>query len=346
MMTIRQRTLRALCWVVAGAALAGAAGPARAYSTGITTTSFGAFGCNECHSGGQNPSVELSGPTMVLPSSINTYRFTVSNQGSQQYAGLNVSALDGVFTTGGPQAKNTQTLSGTGGRAEVTHSAPKAGKDGVTAFSFVWAAPASFSSVTLNAWGNAVNLSHSSSGDRAAMTMLAVNNGATLCPPTPATCQTPGKSSLAIRDTAGKQSLTFKWSKGPTTNSGDFGTPPATADYALCIYADTALVAEMDVDAGSEWVPTTKGFKFKDKLSPALQTVTLAAGDIAGKAKIQAKGKGAGIGLPATLPFTSASTVTVQLVNSDNTNCWGDTYSGAEITKHDADAFKAKSPNS
>ena len=43
------------------------------------------------------------------------------------------------------------------GRAEITHTGPKSAMGGVTTFSFLWTAPSSFSSVTLQAWGNAVN---------------------------------------------------------------------------------------------------------------------------------------------------------------------------------------------
>ena len=37
--------------------------PATAFSNGITTLSFGVSGCNQCHSGGTIPVVNLSGPT-------------------------------------------------------------------------------------------------------------------------------------------------------------------------------------------------------------------------------------------------------------------------------------------
>src|SRR5262245_53635583 len=123
-------------------AMALAATLADGFPGGVTTLNFTpSGGCNLCHSTGTVPVVTLTGPTTVGPGSTNVYTLTVTNPGTQTHAGLNVSALSGVFTTGGPSAMNTQTLNGTGGRAEITHSAPKAGVSRVTTLTFHWTAP-------------------------------------------------------------------------------------------------------------------------------------------------------------------------------------------------------------
>jgi glucose/arabinose dehydrogenase len=166
-------------WLVTLATSAGLAAPprARAFSGGISSTSFSAVnGCNDCHAGGSVPTVTLTGPTIVDPDSTHEYTMTVSHVGSQDLSGLNVSAAVGVLATGGSNAAGTTTILGSGGRTEITHTGPKSSMASVTTFSFQWTAPSSFNSVTLQAWGNAVNGNLSTTGDRAARITLDVIN--------------------------------------------------------------------------------------------------------------------------------------------------------------------------
>ena len=79
------------------------------------------------------------------------------------------------MTTGGPFAAGTQSIAGLLGLAEITHSAPKQGDFlSIVEFSFQWTAPADFTSVTLRAWGNAVDGGHSPNGDAATLATLEV----------------------------------------------------------------------------------------------------------------------------------------------------------------------------
>ncbi len=321
---------------------------AYAFSAGMVSAFFpsAATGCNNlaCHGGGTSPAVQLSGPTSVAPNSTNTYTLSVTNPNTQPYAGLNVSAPAGLFSVGGPDSADTQTMTNpVTSLLELTHSAPKPAVSGVTSFSFDWTAPASFTSVTLAAWGNAVDLSHTGLGDAASAVSLTINNNSlSLCPSTPATCIAPGASLLTMGDVAGKQSLAFTWKKGPTTNPADFGNPTTTARYAMCLYADNTLMDQLDVAAGSGWVLKPHGFNYKNKTSTTLQVVTLAAGKVAGKGQIHAVGKGFALGFGASLPFSGATSVTVQLVNSDNALCWGDVYTGAQLVTNTTTKFKGK----
>ncbi len=173
-----------------------------AFSGGITTLSFNqSTGCNACHTGGITPTVTLSGPTLVAPSSINDYTLTITANGSQTLGGLNVSSALGVLGLGGADSANTQTLNGTGGRAEITHTAAKLASGGLVTFTFQWTAPASFNSATLLGWGNNVNGNSSTTGDRASnasLTILNANGTATPTPgmstptPSPTATQSPG----------------------------------------------------------------------------------------------------------------------------------------------------------
>lgn len=353
------RRLRHLVVVVG--LIASTAGSAWAFSTGITTGSFGSGGCNECHGGGTAPMVSVSGPSTVAPGSTQTYTLTVTNPGAQLRAGLNVSATGGTLASGGP---DTQVLSG-----QITHVSPKLSSGGVTTFSFDWTAPMSFSSLQLRAWGNAVNFNGGSDGDRAASHFFNIvaptatptptatmtpspTPPPTLCAATPRSCDVPGKSSLAVTNQSDdkKDAVVFKWSKGATTNIGDFGDPTSSAHYSLCLYQDGIFHAELSAPAADTcngkpcWAGNTKAIKYKDKLGTphGITLIGLVAGAVPGKAKIQVKAKGFNIPDPGSISIGVA--VAAQVVNSENDNCWGAVWTTGEI-KNDGVKLKAKSSN-
>ena len=175
------------------------ASTAQAFSSGIATTSFPvpAQACNFCHGGGLVPTVTLEcvdcggDPPVVVPLSMHEFKFTVVEIGLQDHAGLNVSSPLGTLATGGGFSANTQTITGTGGRQEITHTAPKAAAGGVTEFSFLWTAPAAPGSATLTAWGNAVNFNGTTGGDAPARPSLVVTIGGDTPTPTDTPTQTP-----------------------------------------------------------------------------------------------------------------------------------------------------------
>jgi len=170
---------------------------AHANSFGVTSLLFRSGGCNECHAGGQTPTVQLTGPTMVTAGATNEYTLQISAVGSQNKGGLNVSTTAGVLAVGGADAVNTQAVTGAAGRKEITHTAPKAAVDGVVTFTFLWTAPTPFSSATLTAWGNAVNGDAFNSGDRAASTTLTITADVSVATPTPTPTMIPTPTATA-----------------------------------------------------------------------------------------------------------------------------------------------------
>lgn len=156
-------------------------------------------------------------------------------------------------------------------------------------------------------------------------------------------CRSAGKSALLLKTSASgsKDKLIWKWLKGAATTLTDLGVPTGTTNYALCIYAGTA-VATINLPAGSDWQATgTKGFKFKDPTGTpdGAQSAILQSG-AAGKAKALVKGKGSN--LPGTLAPPLSLPVTTQLVNEGNSTCFQAVYSTA--IKNDTKQFKAKTP--
>jgi hypothetical protein len=148
-----------------------------AYPTGIASTSLTASGCNQCHSGGVTPVVLLDGPLVVSPGDTVTYTLTIFGNPAQNYGGLNVAASGGVLSLGGSFMSGTKTVTGASGFAEITHTQPKQGDLlNQIEYSFRWTAPASFGTVTLRGWGNAVDGSGGLDGDAAALSTLLVTS--------------------------------------------------------------------------------------------------------------------------------------------------------------------------
>ena len=140
----------------------------------------------------------------------------------------------------------------------------------------------------------------------------------------------------------------WKWLKGPATALGDFGNPTTTAEYSLCVYAGTAQLLALDasVPPVTNWTLGTTGYKYKDAGAGAagISQILLKSGP-AGGSKSLVKGKDGALYLaPHTLPFDGAANVTVQVVNSDNPNCWEATFAPAAFKKNTNGEFKAKSP--
>lgn len=152
---------------------------ASAFSGGITSNFFFTpeQGCTSCHGGGTQPLIELAGPTVVAPSSTSEYTLRVFEVGFQNFAGFNAESTSGTLATGGSLSAGTQAIQNPVSLLdEVTHTAPKMAAAGVTEFSFLWTAPASFTSAVLNVWGNAVNLNANTAGDNADVIRLTVFN--------------------------------------------------------------------------------------------------------------------------------------------------------------------------
>lgn len=345
------------------------AAQARAFSTGISSLSFGSSGCNGCHGPGTAPAVALTGPATVAPNSTNQYTLQITIAGAQSEGGLNVSATDGTLAVGGSAANNTRTISGKNGLTEITHSSPKMASGGIVMFSFEWTAPSSPTTVTMIGWGNAVNGDHiASMGDQAAMATLDVTVGSAsptptpVCDPTPLPdCRKPvasGKSTFVVKNNAldSKDTLTWNWTKGAATLGTDFGDPVnGSTTYHLCVYDESAgvpaAVIAMTAPPGGTcagkpcWTAKKTGFLYKDKSlsNDGFMQLQLTAG-ATGKAKIVAKGKGERLPLPLPVGpglFAQDTAVVVQLVNSDGT-CWEADFS-APAKKNDAKQFNDKS---
>jgi len=130
--------------------------------------------------------------------------------------------------------------------------------------------------------------------------------------------------------------------KGFGTTLAELGRPDVGDDYTLCIFDGSspagALVLSARAPAGSDWRPTSKGFKFKStSLVPdGLQSAALTSGG-SGKAKMLATGKGELLLLPAAetpLPLI------VQL-QSETGACWETSFSAP--ASNNGTKFNAKS---
>ena len=165
------------------------------------------------------------------------------------------------------------------------------------------------------------------------------------CGPTPVSgCQGAAAQKASLVLANGK--LSWKWTSSAAVATGDFGSPPTTTDYLLCIYdaSGERLGAQVAASGMCGTRPCWKalgtvGFKYVDTAGTpdGLTKVLLKAGS-AGRGKLGVNGSGTNLHLPI-LPLTMP--VTVQLQQDASSACWEATYSTA--TTNTASAFKAKS---
>jgi hypothetical protein len=160
-----------------------------------------------------------------------------------------------------------------------------------------------------------------------------------------------GKSTILMRHQSGapeKDGLTWKWKNGAPMSVADFGDPASSGNYYLCVIDHTGGVPTLRMrraapgafcGEGLCWKPRPKGWSYTSKTGQpeGLTAVTLAAGDT-GHGKIQAKGKGVALAVPAG-GFTGP--VIVRLQRDDAPKCWDATYTTPQ--KNDGTLFKAKS---
>jgi hypothetical protein len=166
--------------------------------------------------------------------------------------------------------------------------------------------------------------------------------------PDPA-CAIPTKAGAArikLKEKGTKDSLSFKWGKGPALALGELGDPTTGDSYSLCVYRQdgAATTGYLDVlaPAGSSWsVLGDKGFRYKDPdLAPdGVRRADLRSG-AEGKSKAKLKGKGAALGLPAPLGLSAAATLYVQLRGA--AICLGAVFS-PPFQRNDPGQFKDRS---
>jgi hypothetical protein len=181
---------------------------------------------------------------------------------------------------------------------------------------------------------------------------------APLCAAVPAVgCRlaAPGAASVLLKANAvpAKDQFKWKWAKGAATAVTDFKDPVGgSATYRVCVYDGSARpqpLMEMDVLPGGTcgtkpcWKASgTTGFSFANKVgtTTGLTSMKLKAGS-AGKAQVQAAGKGASLPMP-TLGLTLP--VTVQFLAKDalSTECWQTAFTTQ--TTNDTARFSAKGP--
>lgn len=139
-------------------------------------------------------------------------------------------------------------------------------------------------------------------------------------------------SGLRLKSKNGKDSLSWKWAKGPEVTLASLGDPTASETYTVCLYrslgAGDDVIIEAAAPAGGSWrAMGTKGFKYKDAgLTPdGLKQLQLRPGAL-GKARFKVKGKGPNLGLVGPLGFDTAATLSLQLRTGSGL-CYGADFS-------------------
>jgi cysteine-rich repeat protein len=157
-------------------------------------------------------------------------------------------------------------------------------------------------------------------------------------------CLAAAKSVLVMKQKGGaKDTLLWKWVKGAAVSPAQIADPTATGDYALCVYANGALVAGAGLPAGGKWTVAKIGYQYADPSgSPNGMVKALLKSGAAGKAKVLVKGKGNNLPDPAL--GSLAYPVTVQMVHTGTGFCVAASYASGNVVSSGSGIFKAKTP--
>jgi hypothetical protein len=185
------------------------------------------------------------------------------------------------------------------------------------------------------------------------------------CPAEPAnTCFSAGKSILKVRGNSdpAKRTFRWRWNKGvPALGQEEFGDPVnGSTSYTLCVYDQTgdspvfkmgATVAPGGLCGGNPcWSALgTSGWSYKNSAGNGNGITKLSLkGGAVGKPKVQVKGGGTSLPLPAPISgtefFDQDTQVVVQLHSSSPMNCWSSTFDGSSTKRNDGVQFKAVTP--
>jgi hypothetical protein len=120
--------------------------------------------------------------------------------------------------------------------------------------------------------------------------------------------------------------LRWWWARGNVAAS-DFGDPTASTGYAVCVYADDALIATEEIEAGTGWKRSATGvLRFNDKQGNADGITRVVLRPDEKRASIFVGGRGALLDLPSP-PLAYDTSVKVQLARKDAKACWETTLS-------------------
>ncbi len=171
---------------------------------------------------------------------------------------------------------------------------------------------------------------------------------------TPATgCRTAAAGSLLVKPAA--QLLVWKWTRGASTASPEFGNPAGgQTGYVLCVYDTSAgtpsLAFRATAPAGGScrgkpcWKTSASGtvsYTDKDGTPEGLVKLTLKPSAF-DQTKITARAKGGNAVLPA-LPLSQTPALTVQLRQSGAGPCWESVFA-SPATLNDGTLFRDAMP--
>lgn len=160
-------------------------------------------------------------------------------------------------------------------------------------------------------------------------------------------CTRPPKTILKIKQDVDptKRQLLWKWLTG-TIAPAELGDPTGVSTgYALCVYDDATAAATLHVAPGGTcdgdpcWKSTAVGFRYNNPGTNGDGVAKLQLKSGTGNAKILVKARGANL-LPP-VPITQMTAVRVQLVRTDDSECWESLFVPAP-TKNGPFNFKDK----
>ncbi len=167
------------------------------------------------------------------------------------------------------------------------------------------------------------------------------------CPSVPIPgCRSAAKSLLLLRidPNPTRDRVLWKFVRGTSTAQPEFGAPPTTAAYAMCVYDASSQILGIRIDPdGIRWAAIGgRGYSYRDfgGLQDGVQKVLLKGSD-RDRTKLMLKAKGGGV--PDMFLAATSGPVTVQLLNSDTPVCWESVFDADDFKRNEADYLRAVS---
>jgi hypothetical protein len=172
------------------------------------------------------------------------------------------------------------------------------------------------------------------------------------CPASPSgSCIGPRWSGLLVRDQGNdaRDRIVWQFVRGQDDAPADFGNPTADAGYALCLYDDGNLAAQLQVAPSTTlWRRHAQGFNFHDSkgTGDGVTSIRLRSGrGSEPRSRIVFQGKGANLPLPVPVSgarlFSQTTALTVQL-HQNGGDCFGASYAPGETRRHTGELFRTR----
>ena len=165
------------------------------------------------------------------------------------------------------------------------------------------------------------------------------------CPLAPLVgCDVAERAGILMRDYTNSARDVFRVKlarNNPPRTGSELGNPTATATFAVCVWHNSALIAQLVAPPGANWsaLKGNRGYRYFDstQAQDGLRSMLVRAGRSGAPRRTRVLVRGKGLNLPdPALPLSSPVNVTVQVIDSGSGICFGQSFGSSHVRKNRA----------